>query len=40
MDLAATSTATRELLDWKPTGPTLIADIDAGGYSARAPMAE
>jgi nucleoside-diphosphate-sugar epimerase len=39
MDLAATSTATRELLDWKPTGPTLIADIDAGGYSARAPMA-
>ena len=34
MDLAATSTATRELLGWTPTGPTLIEDLDAGGYSA------
>jgi nucleoside-diphosphate-sugar epimerase len=34
MDLAATSTATRELLGWIPTGPTLIEDIDAGAYSA------
>jgi nucleoside-diphosphate-sugar epimerase len=35
MDLAATSTATRELLGWAPAGPTLIEDIDAGGYSAQ-----
>ncbi len=34
MDLAATSTATRELLGWTPTGPTLIEDLDAGAYSA------
>lgn len=34
MDLQATSTATRELLGWTPTGPTLIQDIDAGAYSA------
>jgi nucleoside-diphosphate-sugar epimerase len=32
MDLAATSTATRELLGWTPTGPTLIEDLDAGAY--------
>jgi nucleoside-diphosphate-sugar epimerase len=32
MDLAADSTATRELLGWTPTGPGLIADIDAGAY--------
>ena len=38
MDLAATSTATRELLGWTPTGPTLIEDLDAGAYSARTPM--
>jgi len=36
MDLAATSTKTRELLGWAPTGPTLIEDIDAGAYSAPA----
>jgi nucleoside-diphosphate-sugar epimerase len=35
MDLSATSTMTRELLGWTPTGPTLIEDLDAGGYSAR-----
>lgn len=34
MDLQATSTATRELLGWTPTGPTLVQDIDAGAYSA------
>ncbi|WP_432839210.1 SDR family oxidoreductase [Dactylosporangium sp. CA-092794] len=34
-DLRATSTATRELLGWTPTGPTLIEDIDAGAYSPR-----
>ena len=33
MDLAATSTATRALLDWTPSGPTLIQDIDGGAYS-------
>jgi nucleoside-diphosphate-sugar epimerase len=33
MDLAATSTVTRELLGWAPTGPALIEDIDAGAYS-------
>lgn len=37
MDIAATSTATRTLLGWVPTGPTLIADIDAGAYSAGTP---
>jgi nucleoside-diphosphate-sugar epimerase len=35
MDLAATSTVTRELLGWTPTGPTLIEDLDAGAYSPR-----
>jgi nucleoside-diphosphate-sugar epimerase len=35
MDLAATSTVTRELLGWTPTGPTLIEDLDAGAYSLR-----
>lgn len=39
MDLAATSTATRELLGWAPTGPTLIEDLDAGAYSVSAPLA-
>src|SRR5271170_8088845 len=39
MDLAATSTVTRELLGWVPVGPTLIEDIDTGGYSSRTPMA-
>ncbi|RSM38841.1 3-beta hydroxysteroid dehydrogenase [Amycolatopsis balhimycina DSM 5908] len=34
MDLAATSTATQELLGWTPSGPTLIDDLAAGAYSA------
>jgi nucleoside-diphosphate-sugar epimerase len=34
MDLAASSTKTRELLGWTPTGPTLIEDLDADAYSA------
>jgi len=38
MDLAATSTVTRELLGWDPEGPALIEDIDAGAYSARMPV--
>jgi nucleoside-diphosphate-sugar epimerase len=33
MDLTATSAATRELLGWTPTGPTLIEDIDNGAYT-------
>jgi nucleoside-diphosphate-sugar epimerase len=37
MDLSATSTATRQLLGWAPTGPTLLEDLDAGAYSARPP---
>jgi nucleoside-diphosphate-sugar epimerase len=39
MDLAATSTATQELLGWTPVGPTLIEDLDAGAYSAGAAAA-
>ena len=35
MDLAATSTATRELLGWTPGGPTIVEDIDAGAYLPR-----
>jgi nucleoside-diphosphate-sugar epimerase len=35
IDMSATSTATREVLGWTPTGPTLIDDIDAGVYSRR-----
>jgi nucleoside-diphosphate-sugar epimerase len=34
MDLSATSTQTRELLGWTPTGPTLIEDLDAGAYGS------
>jgi nucleoside-diphosphate-sugar epimerase len=33
MDLAATSNATQTLLEWTPTGPTLIDDIDTGAYN-------
>jgi nucleoside-diphosphate-sugar epimerase len=32
MNLAATSQRTQELLGWKPTGPSLVDDIDAGAY--------
>jgi nucleoside-diphosphate-sugar epimerase len=31
-DAPATSTITRELLGWEPTGPTLLEDIAAGHY--------
>jgi nucleoside-diphosphate-sugar epimerase len=34
-DCHASSTVTQELLGWKPTGPTLIADIEAGAYGRR-----
>lgn len=33
MDAAASSTHTQELLGWTPTGPTLVADLEAGAYS-------
>jgi nucleoside-diphosphate-sugar epimerase len=33
MDMSATSTRTRELLDWTPTGPTLLEDIKDGAYT-------
>ncbi|KIA61353.1 SDR family oxidoreductase [Nocardia vulneris] len=33
LDAAASNTRTRELLDWEPTGPGLIDDIDAGYYT-------
>jgi nucleoside-diphosphate-sugar epimerase len=32
MDLCASSAQTQKLLDWTPTGPTLIEDLDAGAY--------
>lgn len=32
MDGRASNTRTRELLNWTPTGPTLLEDIKAGGY--------
>ncbi|MBT2501536.1 SDR family oxidoreductase [Curtobacterium sp. ISL-83] len=33
MDMSATSEATRALLGWEPTGPTLLEDIAAGAYA-------
>jgi nucleoside-diphosphate-sugar epimerase len=33
MDLQATGVATREVLGWVPTGPTLLEDIGAGAYA-------
>jgi nucleoside-diphosphate-sugar epimerase len=33
LDMPASSAITRELLGWRPTGPTLIEDIGAGAYS-------
>ncbi len=34
MDAAASSDLTRELMDWKPSGPTLLDDLAAGSYFA------
>ncbi|MCR6483098.1 SDR family oxidoreductase [Amycolatopsis sp. OK19-0408] len=31
--MAASSTATRELLGWQPSGPTLVEDIEGGAYA-------
>jgi nucleoside-diphosphate-sugar epimerase len=36
MDMSASSTRTRELLGWTPTGPTLVEDIEAGAYAREA----
>ncbi len=33
LDLPASSEQTRRRLGWEPTGPTLLADIDAGHYT-------
>ncbi len=33
MDAPASSTGTQELLDWRPTGPTIVEDLDAGAYA-------
>ena len=35
MDIQASSEKTRALLDWQPTGPTLLEDLDAGHYFDR-----
>ncbi len=32
-DQPASSVRTRELLDWRPTGPTLLEDLEAGYYT-------
>lgn len=32
-DQPASSTATRELVGWEPTGPTLLEDLEAGHYT-------
>lgn len=34
MDMSGSSDATRRLLDWTPTGPTLLQDLDSGAYTA------
>jgi nucleoside-diphosphate-sugar epimerase len=34
-DMAASSTQTRAVLSWKPTGPGLLADLDEPGYYRR-----
>lgn len=36
LDIPASSTLTRELLSWEPTGPGLLADVEAGHYFAAA----
>jgi hypothetical protein len=33
-DTPASSAATRQLLGWKPAQPGLLADLDAGYYTA------
>ena len=36
-DASASNTLTRESLGWEPTGPGLLADLDAGHYFAADP---
>jgi nucleoside-diphosphate-sugar epimerase len=33
LDMPSSSAITRELIEWEPTGPTLVEDIKAGAYS-------
>jgi hypothetical protein len=33
MNLPASSTITQQRFGWTPTGPTLLADIQAGAYN-------
>ena len=33
LEMSATGAATRELLGWTPTGPTLVEDLEAGAYT-------
>jgi hypothetical protein len=35
LDAPASSEFTRELLGWHPTGPGLLAELDAGVYTDR-----
>ena len=37
MEMSARSAATQSMLGWRPIGPTLIEDLDAGAYSVRTP---
>lgn len=37
MDIPASSAITRDLLDWAPTGPSLVSDIAAGHYFQERP---
>jgi hypothetical protein len=36
LDLRASSALTQRRFDWAPTGPTLLEDLAAGSYFARA----
>ncbi len=36
LDMPASSALTQERLGWKPTGPTLIADLDEGKFAEQA----
>ena len=37
LEMPASNDLTRELLSWEPSGPGLVADLDAGHYFAAAP---
>jgi hypothetical protein len=36
LDMPASSALTQARLGWKPTGPTLIADLDEGKFAEQA----